>query len=145
MDTPIMVSPQEIFTVTLAVCGAIVTVSAAMAVIGRAITKMKEPENKQDERITALEEAVKIINERLQLGNRRFEADTKQVEALEASFRCSNKIVLEGLQVLIEHDIDGNNTDRLKEMKHRLERQKIVLGTVVDNIRYGVQSLNLIH
>lgn len=26
------------------------------------------------------------------------------------------------------------------EMKHRLERQKIVLGTVVDNIRYGANS-----
>lgn len=121
MNNPITVTPQDIFTITLAVCGGIVTVSAAMAVIARVISKMKEPEKNQNERITALEEAVAKINERLELGNRRFAVDTKHVEELETNMKHSNRIIIEGLQVLIEHDIDGNNTEGLKEMKHRLD------------------------
>ena len=70
----------------------------------------------------ALEESVEKINRRLELGDSRFEADTKEIEALESSVRSSNKIMLESLQVLIEHSIDGNNTERLKSMKHRLDQ-----------------------
>ena len=122
MNNPIMVSPSDIFTITLAICGGIVTVSAAMAVISKVITRFKEPEQNQNARITALEEAVAKINERLELGNRRFAADTKQVEELETSMKHSNRIIIESLQVLISHDIYGNNTEGLNEMKHRLDK-----------------------
>jgi uncharacterized Ntn-hydrolase superfamily protein len=121
MDNAIVVTPYEIFAAVLAICGAIVTVSAAMAVVSKVIEKMKAPEKSQNERIDTLEEDVKSIKARLQLGNQRFEKDTERVESLEQSVNKSNKIILESLQVLIEHSLDDNNKDGLKDMKHKLD------------------------
>lgn len=55
MDNPIMLTPHDIVTIILAVCGAIITVSAAVTIIVNFIKKAKEPENMQNSRITSLE------------------------------------------------------------------------------------------
>lgn len=121
MNTPIMLTPRDIFSIVVAVCGAVVTVSAAVAVVVKAIQKIKEPEASQNERIKVLEEDVDSIKQRLQLGNKRFESDANRVEALEKSVNQSNKIIIEALQVIISHDIDGNNHESLRQMKHKLD------------------------
>ena len=69
MTDPIMITPAELWQIFLAICGAIVAVSSAAAVIVNIIHKAKEPNKKQDERLTALEDRVKKIEDRLQLGN----------------------------------------------------------------------------
>lgn len=122
MDKPIMMTPIDVWNMFMAICAAIVAVSAAAAVIIKVATRLRAPDKKQNERIAALEEAVERINERLQLGNKRFEADTTRVEQLEAKMNKTNKIIIESLQVIIEHDIDGNNHDSLRNMKHKLDK-----------------------
>ena len=121
MDQPMTFTPHDVVNIILAVCGAIITISGAIAVIVKAVDKAKEPNKKQDERIEALEEGVKKINERLEAGDARFEADTKRMLALEGDMRETNKVIIEGLQALTAHAIDGNNSQELKDAKKRLD------------------------
>ena len=121
MDNPIMLTPHDVWNIVMAVCGGIVAVSAAVAVILKVIDHFKAPDKKQDERIKTLEKEVEEINIRLRAGDSRFESDTQRVGKLESKMNKTNKIIIESLQVLIEHDIDGNNNDGLKQMKHKLD------------------------
>ena len=107
--------------IILAICGAIITISGAIAVIVKAVDKAKEPNKKQDERIGSLEEEVKKINERLQQGNIRFDTDAERMEKLEIAMKETNKVIIESLQALTAHAIDGNNTQELKDAKKRLD------------------------
>ena len=121
MHHEIVTTPQDIMNIILAICAAIVTVSAALAVITRAVGKAKEPNKIQDERIRALEDQVQLINDRLQLGNKRFESDSDRVSHLEQNMRETNKVIIESLQALTSHAIDGNNIQELKDAKKSLD------------------------
>ena len=125
MNYEIVTTPQTIINIVLATCAAIVTISAAMTVIMKAISKAKEPNKLQDERIRALEDQVELINNRLQLGNKRFESDTDRVDRLEQSMRETNKVIIESLQALTSHAIDGNNIQELKDAKKSLDEYLI--------------------
>ncbi|MBQ9607108.1 MAG: hypothetical protein IJV16_08025 [Lachnospiraceae bacterium] len=122
MDKPIMLTPHDIWNIFLAVCGGIVAVSAAFAVVLKMINHFKAPDKKQNERISKLEDDVKRINDRLEDGNRHFETHDLQMKELEASMKKQNRLVIESLKILIEHDIDGNNIDGLKQMNHKIDK-----------------------
>ena len=121
MKEAIVFTPQDIFNVIIAVCGAIITISGAVAVIVKFVEHSKEPNKKQDERISALEADVKKINDRLHLGNVRFQTDAERVDSLESQMKSTNKVIIESLQALTAHAIDGNNTQELKEAKRSLD------------------------
>lgn len=125
MDQQIVFTPHELWNMILALCAAIITISTAITVIIKAVEKAKEPNKKQDERITALEESVKKINERLQLGNKRFESDAGRVDDIECNMKSTNKVIIESLQALTSHAIDGNNIQELKEAKKSLDEYLI--------------------
>lgn len=120
MDHPIVITPQDVVNTILAVCGAIITISAALTIILKAVRAMREPDKKQNERITALEDQVEAIEDRLKLGNKRFEADAEKVGELEVNMKESVMVIIETLQALTAHAIDGNNTQELKEARKRL-------------------------
>ena len=121
MNYEIVTTPQAIMNMVLALCAAIVTISAALTVIMKAIGKAKAPNKLQDERIGTLEHQVERINDRLQMGNKRFETDSDRVDALEQSMKETNKVIIEGLQALTSHAIDGNNIQELKDAKKTLD------------------------
>ncbi len=121
MGEPILLSPQELVGIFLAICGAIITISGAITVIIKFVEHARKPNKKQDERISALEEEVKNIHDRLKLGNKRFETDTERVDAMEQQMKESNRVIIESLQALISHAINGNNTQSLKEAKKTLD------------------------
>ena len=125
MNDPIMLTPHDIFNMILAICGAIITISAAITVIVKVVDKAKAPDKIQDQRITDLEESVKNINSRLDQGDRHFDMDTQRVNNLEEAMRKSNKVIIESLQALTAHAIDGNNIDELKSAKRALEQYLI--------------------
>ncbi len=118
--TPIVINPSDLWQVILAISGGIITLSGAGAVVAGAIHKAKTPNQKQNERLDALEEHVKEIDERLVLGNKRFESDAEKTCKLEESMKTSNKIIIESLQALTAHAIDGNNIDKLKRAEETL-------------------------
>ena len=61
MNEPIGLTLADLFNVLLALCGAIITVSAAVGIVVNFINKAKLPNKQQNERIDALEKEVKSI------------------------------------------------------------------------------------
>ena len=121
MSNPITITPQDIVNVILAFCGAIITISAAFAVILKVVDHFKAPNKQQDEKIEALEKDVKEIKDRLEEGDRRFQKDYERMNDIEEGFRKVTKIIIESLQALTAHAIDGNNTEELKGAKKSLD------------------------
>ena len=101
------------------------TVSAAITVLAKVVGKAREPNKVQDDRIAALEAQVESIQSRLVLGNQRFESDSTRVDALEKAMKVTNKVIIESLQALTSHAIDGNNIQELKDAKKGLDEYLI--------------------
>lgn len=118
---PVVFTMKDLFSLMLAACGAIVTISAAMVAIAKIVEKIKKPNIDQDKRISDLEESIKKINERLELGNKRFEMDCKRINENERSFKQATNVIIESLQALTAHAIDGNNINELKDSKKKLD------------------------
>jgi hypothetical protein len=116
-----MLSPHDIWNIILAVCGGIVAVSAAFAVVIKIIDHFKTPDKVQDARIENLERDVKDIKTRLKDGDRHFEDTDKWMKEFESGMKKRDKLMIESLQCLISHAIDGNNTDELKNQKHHID------------------------
>lgn len=125
MDEVIQFTTRDVFNLVLAISGAIVSVSAAVTVIAKVFEKIKAPDKKQNERIAALEGAVIKINSRLDDGSKHFAADSKRIDDLEESMKATNRIIIESLQALTAHAIDGNNTQELKDVKKSLNNYLI--------------------
>lgn len=121
MNQPIGITPAELWQIILVICGAIITVSGAVSIIINLTNKAKEPNRMQDVRIKALEEKVDSITKRLKEGDERFDSNGKRMDALERSMKETNQVIIESLQALTAHAIDGNNTQELKESKKRLD------------------------
>ncbi len=127
----IVINPNDLWQVILAISGGIITLAGSGAVINGIVQKAKAPNVKQNERLTALESGLKDtnvkiddevgkINARLELGNRRFQSDAEKTCALESAMKESNKVIIESLQALTAHAIDGNNTDKLRASEEAL-------------------------
>ncbi|MBQ6091695.1 MAG: hypothetical protein IJL07_10580 [Lachnospiraceae bacterium] len=125
MDEVIQFTTRDVFNLVLAISGAIVSVSAAVTVMAKVFEKIKAPDKKQNERIAALEGAVIKINSRLDDGSKHFAADSKRIDDLEESMKATNRIIIESLQALTAHAIDGNNTQELKDVKKSLNNYLI--------------------
>ena len=122
MDNPIMLSPHDLFNLFLAACGAIVAVAAAVTVIIKVVEHFKQPNKMQDQRIAGLEEDVKVIKERLAEGDKHFSEHDERFKDFEMSLKKRDMVMIESLQALIAHSIDGNNIDAMKEQKHKLDK-----------------------
>lgn len=124
---PIVINPADLWQVIVAVCGGIIALSGAGAVITGIIHKAKAPNEKQNERIAANEteinnvkEDIKKINERLDLDNNRFADFTDKMNEIEQTVKNTNKIIVTSLQALTTHAIDGNNVEQLKKAEQTL-------------------------
>ena len=58
-------------------------------------------------------------------GSKHFAADSKRIDDLEESMKATNRIIIESLQALTAHAIDGNNTQELKDVKKSLNNYLI--------------------
>ena len=110
----------QMWQMMLAICAGIVTISTAVGVVVKVVHTIKAPERKQNARIEALELKMKDIDMRLEKGDRHFDRDGERIDNLEKTMRASNRIIIETLQALTAHAIDGNNTDQLKRQDNKL-------------------------
>ena len=117
---PIVINPTDLWQVILAISGGIITLAGAGGVVASVIHKAKTPNQKQNERLDKVEDDIKKINARLEEGCKRFETDAKKMDDLEKTMRDSNKVIIESLQALTAHAIDGNNIDKLKTAEQTL-------------------------
>lgn len=107
--------PDGVFTITqfwsilLGICGGIITISGAVAVVVAAINKFKAPEKAQTARIQACEDRIVLLEADISI----MKKDSKEIEA-------SQRITHEALWALLGHSIDGNNVEDLKKAQSKL-------------------------
>lgn len=106
-----MVSVKDVCSIILACCGGIITIGGAGAVITGWLSKIKTPERRQDDAIKGLECRV----EKLEKSQADAENRMKKIEEL------LNALV-GGQFALINHAINGNNIDQLKEAQNEMQK-----------------------
>ena len=121
METVISFTPAQLIALILSICGTIVTISAAIGVIVKALDKARAPEREQnkrlddhDKRLDALEEIAVKFREYFDNDDRRF----KEIEK-------SNKITQAALLALLKHSLNGNDKESLKNAEKSLEEYLI--------------------
>lgn len=122
---PIVINPTDLWQVIVAVCGGIIALSGAGAVITGIVHKAKAPNLKQNERLDAMEADIKKINERLDVDTNRFQDDADKIKEVEETVRMTTQIIIKSLQALTQHAIDGNNIDQLKSTEKELNKYLI--------------------
>ena len=121
MDNVISFTPAQILAFVLALCGAIVSISAAIGVITKAIDKARAPENEQNKRLDDCEKRLNALDEVVVKFREYFDNDDKRFKAIEKS----NKITQSALLALLKHSLNGNDTESLKEAEKSLEEYLI--------------------
>jgi hypothetical protein len=121
MDNVISFTPAQLIALVLAVCGAIVTISAAIGVIAKALDKARAPEKEQNERLDAHEKRLNALDEIIVKFREYFDNDDRRFKEIEKS----NKITQSALLALLKHSINGNDTESLKEARKNLEEYLI--------------------
>ncbi len=111
MQHQFVFTPDDVYRVILAIAGFIVAVAAAVKVILEAIKKAKEPDEIQNQRITTLEKKVSGIEGNLKTYERH---QKKGEEAL--------LLYMEALFDLINHTLDGNDVDKLKNTRDKMQK-----------------------
>ena len=114
MEHAITFTPAQAAEGILWLCAALVAISGAVAVIVRAVTVAKRPHEQQDARIESIEE--RVAKHDALLNN-----DKSRLEVIEDSNRVTQKALL----ALLDHSIDGNNTEQMKQAKEDLQRHLI--------------------
>ena len=117
MDTVIQFTPAQL----IAVAAAIITVSTAAGIIINLISKLKEPEKKQDDRITRCEDRLDKMDIILEKFKSFFSNDDKRFKEIEEG----NKITQTAILALLKHSINGNDTKALKDAEKNLEEYLI--------------------
>ena len=117
MDTVIQFTPAQL----IAIATAIITLSTACGVIVNLVSKVKEPEKKQDERIKALEDRADKFDGIIEKFQGYFNNDDKRLRAIDEG----NKITQTALLALLKHALNGNDTKALKDAEKDLENYLI--------------------
>ena len=100
----------EMWAIVLAVASAIVLLSNAVEKIIKAVKAVKAPEVEQDEKISLIEERLKKVEAKL-------ENDRTQI----ADAKACNHVLTKGMLALLEHGINGNNIDQMRDAKNGVE------------------------
>lgn len=117
MNTIIQFTPAQLVTIA----AALVTLAAAVGVIVNLITKLKEPEKKQNDRIQHCEERLDKMDVIVEKFQSYFSNDDRRFKEIEEG----NKITQTALLALLKHSINGNDTKALKEAEKSLEEYLI--------------------
>jgi len=112
---------QEFWTILMAGCSALITLSAAAVIVINAIKKLREPENAQNREIKELKELYRSMDARLKVHEEYFNNDKKKISAIEEGNRVTQKALL----ALMSHAINGNDVDKLKEAENSLREYLI--------------------
>lgn len=125
MEQTISFTLGDLYGFILGVCGLIAAIAAAVAVVAKLIQKWRMPNKKQNEKLEEHDKRIEQIEKRLEDGNRQFEADNKRASELEADLRATTRMIIESLQALMAHALDGNNTDELSAAKKEIDNYLI--------------------
>ena len=94
----------------LALAGAVSTVGGAVEKIAKAVRAAKAPEQAQNAEI----EEIKTRLDKLESKQKKDESQ------IEAGKEC-NRVLTKGMLALLEHGINGNNIDQMRDAKNDVE------------------------
>lgn len=97
---------SDIWAIVLTAASSIVLISNASEKIVKAVKAAKAPENAQNEKILELEDRLDKIE-------REILRDEKQLK----DARECNHVITKGVLALLDHGINGNNIDQMKEAR----------------------------
>lgn len=117
MYNDISFTPAELITMILGICGAVITISAALGVVVKAIEKAREPEKEQNIRLDKIDKRLDDIDGTIAKFKEYFTNDDNRFKAIEKS----NKITQTALLALLKHSLNGNDVNALKEAEKSLE------------------------
>lgn len=121
MNNTITFTPAELIAIILGICTTIVTISAAIGVIVKAIDKARAPELKQNNRLDLIEKRLEDIDKTIATFREYFTNDDNRFKAIEKS----NKVTQTALLALLKHSLNGNDKESLKEAEKSLEEYLI--------------------
>ena len=121
MDNTISFTPAQLISIILGICAAIVTISAAIGVIIKAIDKARAPEAEQNSRLDTIDKRLDNIDATIEKFKEYFTNDDNRFKAIEKS----NKITQTALLALLKHSLNGNDVDALKTAEKSLEEYLI--------------------
>lgn len=113
---------NEWWQITLAICGgALVLINFGNAIVNL-VKSAKSPTTNLEERVTLIERKLEFeIKAVFVEYDARFGRDKAKIESIEEG----NKVTQKALLALLEHSIDGNNTEGLKKAKESLSQYLI--------------------
>ena len=117
MDNAITFTPAELIAVITAVCGAVVSVGAVIALLVKVYDKIKAPEKAQDKRLELIEIKLETHDKILEKYQEFFTNDDNRFKSIERS----NKVTQNALLALLKHALNGNDIDALKDAERSLE------------------------
>lgn len=117
MDNAITFTPAELIAVITAICGAVISVGAVVALFVKVYDKIKAPEKAQDKRLELIELKLESHDKVLEKYQEFFTNDDNRFKSIERS----NKVTQNALLALLKHALNGNDVDALKEAEKGLE------------------------
>lgn len=97
----------QLLQIFLTICGAIITIGGAAAIISKAIEKRKKPD--------------KDAAEMLKKHSEQLDNDNRRLKELEEG----NKVIMQALLAIMSHELDGNHTDDLRKAHDTLKEYLI--------------------
>lgn len=98
---------MDLWTTVLAAASAIVLIANAVEKVVNAVKAAKAPEQRQDKEIVDIKGRLVKIEAKL-------ENDKKQI----ADAKECNHVITKGMLALLEHGINGNNIDQMREARN---------------------------
>lgn len=106
--------PQQVWAVVLAAASAVVLLANAGEKIVKAVKAAKAPNVQQNARLDALEVWRKEVD-------RKLTADNDRLSDIDEG----NRVTQRALLALLDHGIDGNNTEQMQHAKEALQNHLI--------------------
>lgn len=111
MPNPVFTfTAQDILTMMLSVCGALVSFSAAIAVMVKFNNFLKKPNKDQDARIDKLEGRLKTVEGRCDTFDKQLEGVKKHLNSLDESIN----MLLRAEFAQLGHNLNGDNVEQMQ-------------------------------
>lgn len=111
MPNPVFTfTAQDILTMMLSVCGALVSFSAAIAVMVKFNNFLKKPNKDQDARIDKLEGRLKTVEGRCDTFDKQLDGVKKHLNSLDESIN----MLLRAEFAQLGHNLNGDNVEQMQ-------------------------------
>lgn len=117
---------QQFIAVFLAICGGIITVSGAIGWIIKWVQAAKKPSDDLRARVSNLETQLatsnREIREKFMDYDQYFHNDKTRIDGIESNSKDFQRMVIQSLQALTDHALNGNNTEGLQDASAALNK-----------------------